>query len=366
MSLPSPMQTLRPHLRWLLPLAAGILSLVLTLAFHYRHQLPLLAEVEPAVPQASLSVAVPTPAPVASPAAVPAPPSATPSPTPSPKAPASPAPAKPQPVDPAQYTAEEKALNEQAKRRFKQSIPSVDGMVEMQVAIASGSVVTVGSPDGATLHDESGALLAEMPAKELYTAQMGASGIALGSTELPSVVWLEPSFGGLLQVGDRLYRGSLMLAVHKGEIWAVNYINLREYLHSVVGSEVSPSWPAEALKAQAVAARSYALTYYFRPVSSLYHMGSDEYYQVYSGIGREAPETSAAVDATAGEFVSYRGGIVESLYAASDDIVAEAFEGKGMSQLGALDLAKGGYSYHQILSHYYPTTGVARFEADFE
>ena len=342
------MQTLRPHLRWLLPLGAGLLSLVLTLAFHYRRQLPLLAEVEPVVPQASLSVAVPTPAPVASPAT--APPSATPSPSPSPKPTASPAPAKPQPVDPTQYTAEEKALNEQAKQRFKQSIPSVDGMVEMRVAIASGSAITIGSPDGATLHDETGALLAEMPAKELYTAQVGASGIALGSTELPSVVWLEPSFGGLLQVGDRLYRGSLMLAIHKGEIWAVNYVNLREYLHSVVGSEVSPSWPPEALKAQAVAARSYALTYYFRPVSSLYHMGSDEYYQVYSGIGREAPETSAAVDATAGEFVSYRGGIVESLYAASDDIVAEAFEGKGMSQLGALD----------------PTTGVARFEADFE
>jgi len=158
----------------------------------------------------------------------------------------------------------------------------------------------------------------------------------------------------------------LLLVADGGNLWAVNYINLRQYLHSVVGSEVSPSWPPESLKAQAVAARSYALTYYFRPVTPLYHLGATEYYQVYGGIEREAPATRKAVDGTAGEFVSYRGGIVESLYAASDDIVAEAFQGHGMSQLGALDLAEKGYTYQQILSHYYPKTGVARVQEDVE
>jgi SpoIID/LytB domain protein len=150
-----------------------------------------------------------------------------------------------------------------------------------------------------------------------------------------------------------------------GRLWAVNYVNLRNYLHSVVASEVSPSWNNAALKAQAVAARSYALTYYFRPANPLYHLGNDEYYQVYSGIEREAAQTNAAVDETSGEYVSYKGGIVESLYAASDDIVAEAFQGKGMSQLGALSLANQGYSYETILSSYYPGTAVGKIVQDF-
>ncbi|HEY9643626.1 MAG TPA: SpoIID/LytB domain-containing protein, partial [Coleofasciculaceae cyanobacterium] len=149
-------------------------------------------------------------------------------------------------------------------------------------------------------------------------------------------------------------------------LWGVNFVNLRQYLYSVVASEVSPSWPMEALKAQAVAARSYALTYYFKPVNSLYQLGDDEYFQVYSGVAREADTTNKAVDATAGQFVSYRGGIVESLYAASDDIVADAFQGRGMSQLGALGLAEQGYTYEKILTNYYPGTGVGQIQQDFE
>jgi peptidoglycan hydrolase-like amidase len=119
-----------------------------------------------------------------------------------------------------------------------------------------------------------------------------------------------------------------------------------------------------ALKAQAIAARSYALTYYFKPAHSLYNIGDDESYQVYAGADKEADTTYQAVDQTAGEFISYRGGIVESLYAASDDIVIEAHGGRGMSQLGALKLAEEGYDYRQILGTYYPGTGLARIEVD--
>jgi stage II sporulation protein D len=133
----------------------------------------------------------------------------------------------------------------------------------------------------------------------------------------------------------------------------------------VVASEVSPSWPMEALKAQAIAARSYALTHYFRPASEWYHLGATQRHQVYTGIDREAPPTTQAVDDTSGEFVSYRGGIVESLYAASDAIVARAFQGRGMSQLGALGLAEQGYTYQQILSNYYPGTSVGKIEQDY-
>ncbi len=278
--------------------------------------------------------------------------------------PAATRPASPQPKP--SLTAEQQAMNQQYKASFSSSAVSVDSLIEMRVAIAEGvPSVTVGGAGGLQLMDQNRNGITALQAGASYTAQPNASGITLNGTQLPAIVLLEPA-GDTFNLGDRTYRGRLLLVNDGGKLWAVNLVNLRSYLHSVVASEVSPSWAPEALKAQAVAARSYALTYYFKPMSSLFQLGATEYYQVYSGIDREAPETSKAVDDTAGEFVSYRGGIVESLYAASDDIVAEAFQGRGMSQLGALNLAEQGYSYLQILATYYPSTGVSRFVTDYQ
>jgi stage II sporulation protein D len=262
---------------------------------------------------------------------------------------------KPSPtaVKPTTYTGKEAAINQTAKAKLLDA--SVDSLIEMRVAIAQGPNVTIGSSDGATILDKDGKPLRQLQPGQGYTA--GSDG---------EITWVQPVGTGVLGIGSRPYRGRFLLVTNGSNTLVVNYVNLRKYLYGVVPSEVSPSWNMQALKAQAIAARSYALTYYFKPAHSLYHMGSDEYYQVYSGMEKEDQATSSAVDTTAGEFVSYRGGIVESLYAASDDIVAEAFAGKGMSQLGALHLANQGYTYQQILANYYPNTGVGRIEADHE
>jgi peptidoglycan hydrolase-like amidase len=121
-------------------------------------------------------------------------------------------------------------------------------------------------------------------------------------------------------------------------------------------------WPLEALKAQAVAARSYALARYVQPPSDYYHIGSDEAYQVYKGLETETGSTRAAVQATASQILSYKGGIVDSTYAASDDLVITAHGGRGMSQQGAFKLASKGYDYLHILGTYYPGAGLARLQ----
>ena len=157
------------------------------------------------------------------------------------------------------------------------------------------------------------------------------------------------------------------MALRERGLIAVNYVLLGDYLYSVVGSEMSPSWSIESLKAQAVAARSYALTHNIHPASDAYFdLDNTPRFQAYNGVGHEANTTQAAVQATAGEFISHDGGIVESLYAASQDIVDEAHDGSGMSQLGAKDLAEQGYSYTDILAHYYPGTALGRIETDAE
>lgn len=246
---------------------------------------------------------------------------------------------------------------------------SVDAAIQMRVLIhEAASRLSVGTSAGGAVFDvQSNRLLYELPANSSYEMQADGNTILLGSLKLPSLVWIDPSPTGVTFIGDRGYRGRILVATSESRIWVVNYVNLQQYLYSVVGSEVSPSWPMEALRAQAVAARSYALTYHLKPVKKdLYDLGSDEYYQVYKGISTEATTTRQAVNSTSGEFVSYRGGVVESLYAATDDIVMEAFQGRGMSQIGALGLAEQGRNYRQILSTYYTGTGVGRIEMDIE
>jgi stage II sporulation protein D len=245
--------------------------------------------------------------------------------------------------------------------------PNIDSSVEVHVAIASGvSSLNIGVSGSGKVFDQGGRIVQPLTTAQSYLVQSDGQGMTVGGKPAPKIVWVVPDPNSILYFGERGYRGTLLLVADGGKLWAINYVNLRLYLYSVVGAEVSPSWPMAALKAQAIAARSYALTYYFKPANKLYHLGSDEYYQVYKGIESEANTTRTAVDQTAGSFVSYRGGIVESLYAASDDIVADAFQGHGMSQLGALKLAEQGYTHEQILKNYYPKTGVGRIEVDQE
>ena len=241
-----------------------------------------------------------------------------------------------------------------------QGNPAVDQLITMQVAIAEGdTTLSMGGSSQGVLMTQAGEPLLQLEAGD-YSMQCDGTGLLLNGQKLPATVMMAPLGGGLNYVRDRSYRGQIQFICQGTTVLAVNHIDMLNYLYSVVGSEVSASWPEAALKAQSVAARSYALTYYFRPAKEHFHIGDTESYQVYKGTVSEDDRVKAAVQATAGEFISYQGGIVESLYAASDDIVMEAFQGGGMSQLGALDFAEQGYNYLQILGYYYPQTSLGR------
>jgi stage II sporulation protein D len=326
--------------------------------------LPLWALVQTRLPPKAKSPTIVTSLPIAIPAASPLPKSqlrSAPEPSRPPTKPSNFATAVPQ-------LTESRAEIERRKQKIREAIaPNVDASVEMHVAIASGArALSIAVSGSGKLQDQTGKPLLMLKAGQTYNVEPAGQSMTIGGKAVSKAVWVVPDSKSLISLGNRTYRGTLLLVADGAQLWAVNYVNLRQYLQSVVGAEVSTSWPSHALKAQAIAARSYALTYYFKPVNQLYHLGSDEYYQVYKGVESEADATRNAVDETAGAFVSYRGGIVESLYAASDDIVSEAFQGHGMSQLGALSLAEQGNTYEQILANYYPKTKVGRIAIDPE
>jgi stage II sporulation protein D len=114
-----------------------------------------------------------------------------------------------------------------------------------------------------------------------------------------------------LRYGDRPYRGQLKIDVVAGSLRAINHVGLEAYLYGVVPREVPFGWPAEALKAQAVVARSYALAVRKTGPFDLY---PDVRSQVYGGIEAEKPSTTAATTATAGEVLMYAGKVATTFF----------------------------------------------------
>lgn len=116
------------------------------------------------------------------------------------------------------------------------------------------------------------------------------------------------------------YRGGFLFKRGPdGPMTVVNAVELEDYVKGVVPYEMSPSWPEEALKAQAVCARTYA-AYNLHAYEEDYgfDLTDDTESQVYRGLLGADDLTDLAVDSTAGQFVRYRGELCEVYYFASD------------------------------------------------
>ncbi|HVV57890.1 MAG TPA: SpoIID/LytB domain-containing protein [Gaiellaceae bacterium] len=118
-----------------------------------------------------------------------------------------------------------------------------------------------------------------------------------------------------LVVGGRPYRGSLVVTLDGKQVEVVDDVSLESYLDGVVPSEMPSKWPAEALKAQAVAARSYALANLKKKGDfDVYGDGRD---QIYGGVAAESPAASEAVAATKGVVVLYGGKVADTMFFSS-------------------------------------------------
>ena len=168
--------------------------------------------------------------------------------------------------------------------------------------------------------------------------------------------------GGLVQINQHHYRGDVSLLKGQGDWLPVVSLDLETYVASVVGAEMPSQWHQEALKAQAVAARSYAMAHLARPATTAYHLGDTTRWQVFAGEKSTTQASHSATRETRGMILSYGGGIVESLYASNAQVSAEAHGhlGASMSQTGAQQLARQGLPFNAILGRYYAGASLAR------
>jgi stage II sporulation protein D len=192
--------------------------------------------------------------------------------------------------------------------------PAPIARVRVQMAAARRRL-TIGSLSPFTVRDGIGQLWHLAAGEQTF-----GPGLLIQTTDVPQPQQLPAPLLFLpgsspLRFAGRPYRGQLLVSVANGALRAVNSVGLEAYLFGVVPSEMPRTWLPEALKVQAVAARSYALAK--RQTGSWFDLYPDTRSQVYLGIPGEAASTTAAVQETAGEVVLYGGHVATTYFFSS-------------------------------------------------
>jgi stage II sporulation protein D len=181
----------------------------------------------------------------------------------------------------------------------------------VRVLLTSGvATLDIGSTADFKVRDGSGVVHTVTAGK--YTLKPALKLAVDGQTTpraLPGPLLFQPGTAALAL--KHRYRGSIQVDVAAGKLRAINMVGLEQYLYGVVPSEMPFTWHPEALKAQAVVARSYALATRRTGAFDLY---PDTRSQVYLGIEHEKPSTNAAVNATAGQVVLYQGAVAKTYF----------------------------------------------------
>lgn len=202
-----------------------------------------------------------------------------------------------------------------------------------------------------------------------------------------SRVVIKPPEKGFVSAKRRWYRGEFIIENRNGSLVVVNNVPLEEYMLGVVPSEMPSKWSYEALKAQAIAARSYAIANRGKRASHGYDLKDTPEDQAYGGASSETAATNNAVMETKGIVITYNQKVIPAYYSASagghtvnagavwnkdlpylksvpsfDDNVKKNGHGLGMSQHGANNLAQQGYNAYQILTYYYNNVKFGRLD----
>ena len=201
---------------------------------------------------------------------------------------------------------------------------------------------------------------------------------------------IKPEPNGFVSVKRKWYRWHFKVINDGLGLTVINDIPLEKYLQGVVPSEMPSSWEHEAHKAQAIAARSYAIANKGKRAKYGYDLKDTPEDQAYGGASAEKTNTNDAVSETAGIVLVCQGKIISAYYSASaggrtntggqvwsrdlpflksvpsfDDGIKKNGHGVGMSQYGANNLAKRGYNGYQILKYFYANTKFAKVRNEY-
>jgi stage II sporulation protein D len=195
----------------------------------------------------------------------------------------------------------------------------------VRVLVASGAKLRLGSTVPWTVTDSDGAVTSLDP---------GTLVLKGAAPSIPAEPTLRAPFTFAskqpLAVNGVHYRGKILVSQDRKLVTAVDLVGLEQYLKGVVPSEMPSAWPPEALQAQAVAARSYALANL--TAGKPYDLYGDTRSQVYGGVEAESLKGTAAVQATRAQVVLYNGKVADTLFfSTSGGRTVSALEATGVA-----------------------------------
>ena len=190
----------------------------------------------------------------------------------------------------------------------------------IRVAISKSETTVTVSGDGLLVTSESGEpLQVSLPA----TVRLVRDNLQVEGRQYRRLVF---SASSAVTVNNKPYRGLAELTIADGKILVVNQLPLEEYLVGLINCEISSAWPIEAVKAQAVIARTYALHRKMLRVNAPYHLESSVIDQVYEGCLIEDSRARRAVLETEGEVLTFGGAVIQAFYHSSCGGRTEASE----------------------------------------
>lgn len=185
--------------------------------------------------------------------------------------------------------------------------------------VKSASEVTVAG-DGLLVTNEAGdPVVVSLP----VTVRVGKDGLQVEGKPFRRLSF---SSSSVLYVNNKPYRGLAELSVADNGILVINQLPLEEYLVGLINCEISSAWPIEAVKAQAIIARTYAIYRKMARTGFPYHMESSVIDQVYEGCLIEDSRARRAVLETEGEVLSFGGAVIQAFYHSSCGGRTEASE----------------------------------------
>ena len=123
--------------------------------------------------------------------------------------------------------------------------------------------------------------------------------------------------GNPLEISSRSYRDQVrVLPGPNRDLWVINVLPLEDYLVGLINFEISSQWPMEAVKAQVIAARTYAFFQRRNRAGEPYDVDSGVSDQVYGGTGKEDARSRRAMEETRGELILHEGNPIFSVYSA--------------------------------------------------
>lgn len=188
---------------------------------------------------------------------------------------------------------------------------------KIRILISSDKAqVQVSSPGSFDVLDEQGKSVLRGDQLAGVTIKPVTGGFQWWDQVIPSQLLVIQSLGQGIRIGQTgTYRDRILVIKNgKGKLDLINQLDLDDYLKSVIPFEGNPKWGLEALKAQAVVARTFAMTRMIEREKEEYDVPSGMLSQVYVGKNSENEKTSQAVDATHGQFLMYQKKLFPAYY----------------------------------------------------